>query len=418
MNMNPDLKSEKLWSKNFLLLLLSNAFISMNFFMLNPTFPVYIKTIDNNLGAVGILTALFTLTAMLVRPFSGMAVDRFDKKRIYFIGVLLLCVSFIGYIIFKPIPGIVFARLIHGVGWGLTTTAISTLASDIIPLPRMGEGIGYFTASSVVAMSIGPILGLEILNGLGAGVLFGVTAGFTFFSGIILFAYKDATDCSSVEIVPDRTNRNGTNRNGFSDLFERTAILPAGVGFFLSIVSSALMTYISLYAAQRGILNIGYFFTIQSAVVLFSRPIAGILVDRKGFGIAVVPALVCTAISMVILYMAANPVIFVITAIIYGLGFGTALSSLQAMSVVRADRDRRGAANSTYLTGMDMGFGLGSVLAGFIASAAGYGTMYLLCIIPLLAGLGVFIFGGGMKIRNASREKVRIRQYEASEINS
>ena len=53
-------------------------------------------------------------------------------------------------------------RFIHGFSFGIATTATGTIAADIIPAVRRGEGMGYFATSTNLAMAIGPFLGLMI----------------------------------------------------------------------------------------------------------------------------------------------------------------------------------------------------------------------------------------------------------------
>ena len=52
-------------------------------------------------------------------------------------------------------------RFLHGMSWGAVTTGGSTIASDIVPMERRGEGIGYFGMSFTIAMAIGPSVGTD-----------------------------------------------------------------------------------------------------------------------------------------------------------------------------------------------------------------------------------------------------------------
>ena len=176
--MDDNFVTQKLWNRNYITILVANCFISISFFILNPTFPVYAKSLINDLSIVGLLSSVFLVSATLIRPFSGYATDKYDKRKIFLGGLFLLCLSILGYIFLKTIPGIIIARLFHGIGMGLATTAFGALASENMPKARMGEGMGYYGLGMVFGMSIGPSIGLQLMNSFGNQVAFGAAGGF------------------------------------------------------------------------------------------------------------------------------------------------------------------------------------------------------------------------------------------------
>jgi MFS family permease len=384
-------EKETLWNRNYLTILIVNCIISISFFIVNPTFPVYIKSLVNDLGIVGLLSSVFMISATMIRPFSGYASDKFNKKKIFVGGLVLLIISVSGYIFFKSIALIALARLFHGIGMALATTAFGALASDNIPDSRMAEGMGYYGLGMVLGMSIGPTIGLALLNRYGASAAFGSAAGFSLLGAVMFFSlYQDK------KTIHPRTSVTGKLKiKSILINIEKTAIVPASLIFFIGIVVSSITTYLALYATERGISNIGYFFVVQSVAVLLSRIINGKVADRRGYGVVIIPTILCLVGAMVLLYFAQTPIIFMATAFLYGLGYGTLTSACQALSVVKAKPERRGLAISTYFLGMDAGNGIGMILCGIISKAFGYAEMYLLCIVPLIIGLVIFVIWGG-----------------------
>lgn len=393
-----------LWNRNYIIILIVNCFISISFFIVNPTFPVYAKSLINDLSIVGLLSSVFLISATLIRPYSGHITDIYEKQKIFMGGLFLLCISFLGYILLKSVLEIIIVRLFHGIGMALTTTAFGALASENIPDSRMGEGMGYYGLGMVFGMSIGPSIGLYLLNSFSAQAAFGVAAGFLILGAILFFL---------IYRKPNHINKDlqGLRKPGKKGAFfniEKTAILSASLVFFIGIVVSSITTYLVLYSNERGISNIGYFFTIQSVAVLISRLISGRLADKSGYAIVIVPSIVCLGLSMLLLYFASTPVVFMLTAFLYGLGYGTLTSSCQALSVAKANPERRGLAISTYYLGMDAGNGIGMIINGIISKAFGYAEMYLLCIIPLIIGLAIFFIWGTSTTNNKAYEGVII----------
>ena len=188
---------------------------------------------------------------------------------------------------------------------------------------------------------------------------------------------------------------------------EKTAVLAASLIFFIGIVVSSITTYLALYSYERGITNIGYFFAIQSVAVLLSRLVNGRIADKKGYAVVIIPSIISLAGAMVLLFFAKTPLMFMMTAFLYGLGYGTLTSTCQALSVLKAKPERRGSAISTYYLGMDAGNGTGTILNGVISNTFGFAYMFLFSLIPLTIGLIIFvIWGGENRVRRADRRLV------------
>ncbi|MDO9085286.1 MAG: MFS transporter [Anaerolineaceae bacterium] len=380
-----------LWNRNYISILIANCFVSISFFILNPTFPVYIKSLINDLSIVGLISSLFLISAMLIRPFSGYLTDIYNKRKIFIGGLFILCISIVGYIFLNTIPGIIFARLLHGIGMGLATTAFGALAAQNIPPARMGEGMGYYGLGMVFGMSIGPSIGIQLLNSYSAKVAFGVAGGFSILGVILIVSIYRKRNSSNLNIPKPSIPR---NIGAFFNI-EKSAMIPASLIFFIGIIVSAITTYLVLFSIDRGISNIGFFFTIQSAAVLLSRLVNGRIADKKGYRTVIVPSIMCLISAMVLLFFATTPIFFMITAFLYGLGYGTLTSACQALSVLKAKPEKRGLAISTYYLGMDAGNGFGTILCGIISKMFGYAEMYLLSVIPLLIGLMIYLFWSG-----------------------
>ena len=53
---------------------------------------------------------------------------------------------------------------LQGMGFAIATTASATAAADVLPLSRLGEGIGYYGLGQAIAMSIGPALAMFLVS--------------------------------------------------------------------------------------------------------------------------------------------------------------------------------------------------------------------------------------------------------------
>ncbi|WP_312111514.1 MFS transporter [Brevibacillus reuszeri] len=119
-----------------------------------------------------LVISLFTVSALLVRPFTGKALDTIGRKPVLLLGLAIFLLAVSGYYWMVSVALVLAIRFIHGIGWGIVTTTYGTIASDIIPPERSGEGMGYFGMFSNLAMAFGPFVGLWVSQNWGYGWLF------------------------------------------------------------------------------------------------------------------------------------------------------------------------------------------------------------------------------------------------------
>ncbi|MFA7468847.1 MAG: MFS transporter, partial [Desulfotomaculaceae bacterium] len=338
-----------LWTRDFILICLANLTIFLGFQMLLPTLPVYVKHLGGDEAMAGLVIGVFTISAVLIRPFVGMALDIYGRKVIYLVGLLIFLLSSLAYNWVPTVAMLLAIRFIHGFGWGAASTAGGTIATDVIPKQRLGEGMGYYGLATTLSMAVAPAAGLYIIDNASFTTLFVISAAFglaTFILGSLIHYEKIAGD-----------GQRGT-------LYERSALRPSLVMFFVTTTYGAVVSFIALYGAQRGIVNIGIFFTIYAVVLTLIRPVAGILVDRRGFNVVVIPGIICIGVSMLVLSQAQTLPMFLLAGVIYGVGFGLVPPGMQAMAVKNVPPNRRGAANATFFSSFDLGIGIGATMWG------------------------------------------------------
>lgn len=381
-------ENKSIWTKDFIIIIVINFLIYFGFQMLLPTLPIYVKDLGGTKGVIGWVTGLFTISALIIRPFIGAGLDRFGRKWIFLLGLIIFIIVTGAYSFLPTIGLILMFRFIHGFGWGASSTASSTIATDIIPKKRFGEGMGYYSLSSSLAMAIAPAVGLSMISKFNFQAVSLVSTGLVILGLILSFTltYKKVEKAPKKEKSKEKIL-----------LYEKTSIRPTIVIFFVAVTYGTITSFLSLYAKERGIENIGIFFTIYAVSMLISRPSFGKIVDSYGADFAVIPGLICVAIAMVLLSIASTLSIFIIAAFFYGIGFGAAQSSLQAMAVINAPRHRLGVANATFFTGFDSGIGFGSIVLGIVSSTFGYSQMFLWSVSSVLIAFILYIAIGRKK---------------------
>lgn len=375
----------QIWTRNFLLLCLVNFLLFMSTQMIFPSVPLYLLTIGGDARDVGYVMGVYTLAATLARPAAGWLVDRYSRNQVMIVGILLMFLTTLLYHLAANVAIVTMVRTLHGLVFGFATTAIATIIVDSLPLTRLNEGMGYFGLTSTISMALAPMIGLGLVEHFSYSILFIATAIMAALAFLSSWLIKTAA-------VP--VNSTGFATRGlWSTLVEKSALPSAWVMFFLAAVYGALLCYISLFAVERGISNVGLFFTATALAMLLTRPIAGRWADSGGANTILVISHLIIAAGMLITAASQTIIGFMLAGLCNGVGFGAAMTLLQAQAVMNSPAHRRGAATGTFFALFDLGIGLSTIIWGFVAAASSYQSMYHFTLIPVaLAALLFYRF--------------------------
>lgn len=371
-----------LWSRNFILACFAYFLMGAAFYLLMPTLPFYLsESFGANKHQIGIILSFYTIAALAIRPFSGFIVDSFKRKPIYLLSYLFFVLLFGGYLLAGSLLFITILRFWHGLTWGVVTTAGNTIALDIMPSRQRGKGLGYYGVFINMSMAIGPIIGLFIYDHFPIQWMFYAA----FLCGLLGLAL------ASIIHIPQNIP---THREPLSfDRFVLIKAIPIGVNLFLITLSyGAISTFAAMYGKESGIANTGMFFTLFAVGVAGSRLYAGSLIDRGKIGLVGLIGIGLLTISFPLLSLIKTQWIYFGSALFIGTGFGTIIPCFQNLTISLAPSNRRGTANSTYLTASDVGVGMGVLLAGQISELTSLSQTFLLCSVSNLTALIMYYF--------------------------
>jgi MFS family permease len=347
-----------------------NLLSALNFNMVATSLPKYLVHIGASLTIAGVVAGSFSIMALLIRPLSGAAADRLNPKRLCMLGFVLTCAACLGYAFSSSIPSILVFRILHGAGFGITTTVSIALLIPHVPSERLGEGIGYYGLGQIIAQAVGPGVGVMLSDSYGYHAMFLAVCAVACLATVLmgLFPYKPR----------ERTSGAGEGVK-LGDLVSREAVPYALLGGLFSLTNGIVMTFILIYGGKKGIANIDLFFTVNAVMLFAIRPLSGKLVDRRGLGIVLYPALAATVASMILLGVADSLWIVLAAAVLKAVGQGSGQPALQAECIDRAGPGRSGVASSTFYIGADICQGLGPALGGAVSANFGFETMFFLC---------------------------------------
>ncbi|WP_059053240.1 MFS transporter [Paenibacillus senegalimassiliensis] len=364
-------EGEALWTRSFISLTISAFLLFLNLHMLLSSFSSYAKSefAASDLQ-VSLITSVFALSAILTRFLASALLRRYSPNVLLLVGLMIAAGMTALNAGAGSIGELLMVRAGYGVGFGLGSTILPTLVSRIIPLSRMGEGIGYFGLSSSLAMSVGPMIGLNVMKQLGFDVL---TLGGTLTVLLMIPLLLLSRALPKTRAVRPTAAKSG---KGTRDRWIRGLWFPAFLNMLLSITYSGLLSFIALFGEFVHLEQVGLFFLFNALTVMLIRPISGRMFDAKGPARVLIPAALVVVTSMLVLSFATSMPMLICSALLYGLGFGAIQPTIQAWMLRVCQPEQYGSANSMFYNSMDFGVAVGAVLLGAIASMTNYAIMY------------------------------------------
>ncbi|KAB7673189.1 MFS transporter [Bacillus sp. B1-b2] len=381
------MQKEALWTRGFIQIWVSNFFLFLTFYYLLVSLPVFaLRELEAKQSSSGLIVTVFLITAIIIRPIAGNIMQKIGTKNLFVISLIIFLGASLFYPITHSLGGLLLVRAIHGIGFGMATTATGTIVADLLPQTRRGEGMGYYSMSMNLAMVIGPFLGLQAINTWGSTILFILAMVFACMAlilGVLITIPK-----SNVQEKLQVEQNKGPQMN---QLLEKTAVKISLVAALFGIVYSSILSFVSVYAENKGLVSVsGYFFVVYAIVMLLARPFAGRWFDKYGANVIIYPCIILFAVGMIILSMVQSPWMFLLAAALIGLGYGTMFPCLQTIAIQKAAPQRRGLATATFLSLFDMGIGFGSFIVGIIGGAIGFDSFYFFSSFYILICLGVY----------------------------
>lgn len=381
-------KLERLWNRNYWKVMTANFTMSFAFYLLTPLLPLYLsETFGSTKDMIGLVLSGYTLTALLVRPFSGFIVDSFPRKRVLMVCLLLYFVCFGGYLLASSLLLFAIVRTLHGGPFGASTVANSTMAIDVLPSSRRTEGIGYYGISNNIATAIAPTIGVFVYRYIHS---FDLLFWLAFIVAGAGFAVVSTIDAPKPATTP--LPRRGWGRLSWDRFFlKRGWSIGVNIAFF-GLCYGVLSNYLAIYGKEvMGITGgTGAYFMLLAIGLILSRLQGarqlreGRLVHNASEGVLI------STVGYLLFIACPNAVGYYGSALLIGLGNGHFWPAFQNMIIRVASNNQRGTANSTILTSWDLGMGLGILLGGVVAEHFSYGAAFWSIVAVHVVGVAWF----------------------------
>ncbi|NAY90905.1 MFS transporter [Muricauda sp. JGD-17] len=346
-----------MYSSKFILICFGSLLFSASFNMLIPELPSYLASLG---GAeyIGLIIALFTLTAGLSRPFSGRLTDTIGRRPVLIFGALVCLICGFFYPLLTTVYGFLLLRLFHGFSTGFTPTAASTFVSDVVPHQRLGEAMGIHGIAFSTGMAIGPAMGSFIKLHHSYEVLFHSSSLMAFLALLLMVNLK--------ETLPQKQAfRWALLKISKSDIIAVEA-MPASIVNFLAYTSlGVILTLIPDWTVAVGFANKGVFFIVFTVSSLVVRIIAGKISDRYGRSKVIMVGLVLLIIALTSIGYFNTKLGLLVGAGLYGFGMGVVTPAIHAWTIDLSQPGQKGKAMATMYISLEAGIGLAALISGW-----------------------------------------------------
>ena len=432
---------ERLWNKNYCKVMAANFSLFFAFYVLTPLLPLYMS---EHFGAtkdvIGLVLSGYTVTALLMRPFSGFLVDSFPRKTVLMVSFVAFSIFFAGYLAASTLLLFAVVRTLHGAPFGALTVANSTVAIDVLPSSRRTEGIGYYGMSNNLAMAIAPTIGIFIYR---------YTHSFELLFWLALLVACAGMVVDGTVRLPRKEERGRRKENSLAvegNFVPRSSLLlprnkvsldrfflvrgwllgvnMVAFGFSFGVLSNYLAIYGKEVMGMTG--GTGTYFMLCSVGLILSRlqggralrqgrvthnAAEGMVISLVGYTLFILgPTLfsllgepvgsssplssflfpLSSFFSPLSSFLSPLLITYYASALLIGLGNGHMWPAFQNMTISVAPNNQRGTANSTILISWDVGMGLGILVGGVISEFLGYSAAFWTVVAVNAAGVVLF----------------------------
>jgi len=387
------LNEKNLWTKDFVTIAVINAIIFLTHFLLIVTIASYaVDEFHASTDVAGLVAGIFIIGALIGRLGTGRIIEGIGSKKVLLVGTMLFIVTSALYFAAVSLPLLIIIRLLHGIVFGAASTATGTIVAQIIPPSRRGEGIGFYSIGAILAVAIGPFIGIFLIHHADFRMIFVLTSLLAAASFALSFAVnKPVYEKPVFESA-------AADRFRLSDFMEYKAIPISLIIMIIGFSYSGLLTFISLYAKEIHLEKAAsFYFLVYSIAVLVTRPLSGRLMDIKGANFVVYPCLLLYAAGMLIFSQATAGIMLLAAAVLIAMGYGNFFSVAHAVSIRGIPPHRMGLAITTFFIFVDLGFGIGPYLLGALVAVTGYRGLYVMMALVILASIPLYYFLMGRK---------------------
>ena len=360
-------------------LLINVALAQASIYVMRPM--ITYRAIENGATGyqIGLIASIYALVPLVVAVQMGRWVGRIGEVPLLFAGCLSFIVLGISFAFLNNIIAIAAATALAGIAHLSNVAASQAMVASRSPHELQDQNFGYFSFSTSMGHTFGPMLG-GIIAGSSGVLPRSSTSAFVFASILAFLALVPFFLFKSVKEVRSQEERDAAGSIKARDVIKRPGIKPA-IWTSLAVASTndVLVVILPLIGTELGIspVVIGAILSIRSAAAMVSRFSLGKLTKRFGSSTVMNFSIGISAVFLFASVYATTALTLAIVMAIVGflLGIGQPLT----MSIVskKTPIEERAMAISIRLFGNRLGQFLVPLGAGALAAPFGAGAVFV-----------------------------------------
>ena len=330
---------------------------------------------------IGLAMGIYGLTQGILQIPFGMASDRFGRKRVILLGLVVFALGSVLAALATSLDMLILGRALQGAG--AVSAAVTALLADQTrdevrtkAMALVGSTIGLMFALSLI---LAPLL--VVVMGLSG--LFALTACLTL-AGMAVVVWW----------VPQEPARKDARRGGLADVLRDAALLRLDVGvFMLHAVQLAMWVAVPALLVQAGLPKAQHW-QVYLPAVLASFVIMGVTLfplERRGYLRAVFLASIglILLVQLGLLWLGETPALWQLAVLLVAFfcGFNVLEATQPSMASRFAPPHARRAALGVYNTLQSIGFFAGGSAGGWLLKHQGHHGLFWACMV----GMGVWL---------------------------
>lgn len=359
----------RLWNKHFWLLAMANLLLVMSSYMLVATIPLRMEVRGYSILQIALVMGAFFIGIYLFGSLSGYLVQRYRRKNVFNLSILLLLAvtGVLYYLSSLPYNSfdymlLVGLRFMQGAFYGLSQLVLlSTLIIDTVEAVHRTEANHAATWFGRFALSLGPLAGIYVYQSMNFGsvlILSCICLLVAFvFVNLIRFPFRMPSEDYS-RFSFDRFLLKGSHW-----LFVNVVLVTSVVGVLLSIEHTPRF---------YGMMMSGFVIAILAERFVFADA------DLRS---EATTGMIVIGIAVLLMITRRQESVSYIVPILIGLGVGLLGSRFLLFFIKMSDHCQRGTSQSTFLLAWETGIGIGLVLS--------YGLFHLEQPLVLWVCLGI-----------------------------
>ena len=370
--------TDRLFTPRFFVMCGFSFTVFLSAFQLLPTAPFHILALGGGTAAAGLFLGFLTYASAFSAPVTGGLVDRSGARRVLVVAGIAITVFSIAYAMIPSYKVMLALVVVHGLFWSGLLTGSAAYMTNILPESRRAEGIAYWGLSTIAAIAVAPTIGFWVFQ-YGWRVLCREAAALNAIMALIAW---------SLPPKEVKAHEHGRPRR----LIEWRVLVLSFTLFLYSFGYGGITSFTALYADANGVSPKGIYLTTLALVILVTRPVSGRFGDRFGYRRVFVPCLVLIAVGLACLVAGGTRFWLILSALIFGTGFGTAYPAFAGYVMKQVGPERRGAAFGAILACFDTGIGTGSTSMGWIVGRYGFASAFGTAAVLSALALPYFLF--------------------------